>query len=342
MAISVVGTPTEASAPDGGDAVLSLPSGLQAGDVVYVFSGVTAATPVASTTPSGWTKVESTYDYSFVRTDLYRKTMGGTPDTSVTIVGTTAADSSCAAVAIALRGVDTSTPEDATPTYTGVNAANPDPASITTVTDGAYVLVFAASSANDTSVTVPSGYSNHVQITQADTVYHVTVAGATKLITTAGAENPGSWTAFATGRYATWTVAVRPSTTSAIVGETTLTFTTAGILLPIGGIIGDTSLTFSTEGIIQGLVAAEGTSTISFSLEGVALATGVLSGATTISFSLEGEILVYPYVWVNSDELIVVFPPYEGRTFPSTIRPPSEGSAGKLIYGRSNRYGYRR
>ncbi len=112
-----------------------------------------------------------------------------------------AADNMAAVVAV-FRGVDTTTPIDVTPiaghTDTFTNDDTPDPPSITTVTDGAWVIAYCGVNGNSTShdaVTPPTGYtlfgsepdpfaaSNQRQIVM-----------AYKEVSTAGAEDPGVFT----------------------------------------------------------------------------------------------------------------------------------------------------
>jgi hypothetical protein len=74
------------------------------------------------------------------------------------------------------------------------------------------VIPVAGSKVSDAAITAPSGYSNHYTINQTDSA-SITVAGATLEKTTAGAENPASWTNWATGNWYAITIAVRPAST---------------------------------------------------------------------------------------------------------------------------------
>lgn len=199
----VAGGALAAGAINGGDAVITLPSMLE-GDVVFLLGARTGTGAVP--TPTGYTSIGSSGNHR-----VFRKVMGTTPDTTATITGTGTATDCTGAAVYCLRGVNTLTPEDATVTVATATSTNPDPASITTVTANAWVLAFAASAVNDAAITIPTGYGNGVTDARNDTA-PLTVAGGTKLVAAAGAENPASWTVWSSGVWAAFTVAVRPVT----------------------------------------------------------------------------------------------------------------------------------
>lgn len=210
--IVIVGSPVEAQAIDGNNVTLTLPTGMQRGDVVYVFFGISAALG-GGTSSSGWTQLGATTDStsSHTRAQAFRKVMGAVPDTEIVLTASANASNSAAAVGFALRGVDNEHPEDATTVITIGTSTTPDSASITTVTDKSWVLSFFSSGrVLDSAVTAPSGYSNQVDIA-ADDNNDVTVGGATKETTTAGAEDPPSWTGVLNANWVAASVAVRPA-----------------------------------------------------------------------------------------------------------------------------------
>jgi hypothetical protein len=234
MAISLVGSPVEANALNGGDTTLTLPTGMAADDVVYVFAAWSSASLGGGTTSSsGWTQVGSTVDSGTLRTTLWRKTMGVTPDTSFVAVGTTVASDVCSAVGYALRGVDLTTPEDAAPTTVGGSSTNPNPPSITTVTAGAYGLTFAASEVVDGSVVAPSGWGSQVDISSNDD-QNLTIGGASLLHGAPGAVDPASWTTWSSGVWVAWNVAVRPSVRTLAADAGSFTLTGTAVSLEIG------------------------------------------------------------------------------------------------------------
>lgn len=139
------------------------------------------------------------------------KRMGASPDTTVVIDGSVGGSSNgVAASAIVLRGVHLTTPIDATTTVTTNFGTNPDPPSITTVTDGAAVVVFMGAGVNDSSITVPSGYGNLSSINSNDSL-PVSSAVAWRLKSPAGSENPPAFTGVSSGDWSALTVALRPA-----------------------------------------------------------------------------------------------------------------------------------
>lgn len=205
--ISLVGS-TEGNAIDGTDLTLSLPGGLRESDVVYVMFGI-STTAGGGTTSPGWTQIGSTVDNT-VRTQVFRKVMGYTPDAQIVLTGSASATNGCAGIAYGFRGVDIVSPEDQTATTaTGTSAAAPDSPSITTQTANAWVISFGCKTGNDPTVVAPTGYSNQVDDVANDTT-DVTVGAATKLVAAAGAEDPAEWTTWtANVAWAAWSIAVR-------------------------------------------------------------------------------------------------------------------------------------
>ena len=132
---------------------------------------------------------------------------------------------------MSFRGVDTTTPLDATTTeYSAVNEGDtPTSPSITTVTDDAWVLTlcqmnFYASSA---TATPPSGYTEIVDGWTANNNYHLV---GYKEVASAGAENPGTWTvttADTASELMSFTMALRPAVTATEYTKT-LTYTGTG------------------------------------------------------------------------------------------------------------------
>lgn len=214
MAITVVGT-AEGSNQNGLALTITLPTVLQ-DDIVYVFTGTgNEGTAAPGLNTSGYTELFNLDDTS-AGLRCFRKVMGASPDTTVQV---TAQFNGIprAAVVVAVRGADTSTPEDATSTTAGqTTSTNPDSPSITTVTNGALVISAFATSANDSTVTAPSGYTDQVDDNEnnAGDSTSVTVGAASKIIASAGAENPASWTNVSNGSWFAASVAVRPFVSS--------------------------------------------------------------------------------------------------------------------------------
>lgn len=211
MALSLVGQ-AEGVGALSTDLTITLPGGTTTDDVVYlgVATGI-VSDPTFAMTTAGYTKL---CDLSNVNTGTYanlavfRKIMGATPDT--TAVVTAVSLGYLVGVVHVWRGADLATPEDATTTTAVAGSKNPDSPSITTVTANAIVLSFGAAGTDDTAVTAPTNYNNQGDINQT----LQTVAVASRLIVSAGAENPAAWTDFsgpARPSMAAATVAIRPA-----------------------------------------------------------------------------------------------------------------------------------
>jgi hypothetical protein len=208
MAISLVGI-FEGQRVDTTELTVNL-SGTQAGDVVYACHGYWAGGPAG--TPSGYTAIGTATLLAQFHMRVSRKVLSGA-DTTV-VFPAASANSANTAQAIVLRGVDNTTPEDATATTatSSSTSTQPDGASITTTTAGAWVISAVVKECVDAAVTAPSGYSNQSDIAGDATTADATTAVATKLITSPGAEDPGAWSNFANGTVTGWcavTVAVR-------------------------------------------------------------------------------------------------------------------------------------
>lgn len=214
--ITLVGSASANTANDT-DVTVTLPVGTTTNDVVYVFFAYGDPTDRDVTTvTSGYTELADLFsnDNRDINFGAYRKVMGGSPDTQVVLdVPTATGNIGAAAAVYVLRGVDTTTPEDATTTTaTGIDGSSVDPSSTTTVTDGAWVLA-GAGWTNPAVPTAPTNYSNLVQ-TFGDDAQDGAIMSATRLITTAGAENPGVFgntIGAGTDAWAAATVAVRPA-----------------------------------------------------------------------------------------------------------------------------------
>lgn len=217
MAISYVGSNTHSNAGSSTTITINLPSGVAENDVVIVgvISAATTDRTFTEPTTGTWTKDPATDLYANdvldVNAATFWKRMGATPDTSVTI--TCDLSTVLESLIVAYRGVDTTTALDATTTTaTGTNGGTPDPASITTATNGAEVVVFAFSSEPDALTNPPTNYGNLASNTSASGARNI--MHASRNITTAGAENPGTFANVVgdgSDSWAAMTFALRPA-----------------------------------------------------------------------------------------------------------------------------------
>lgn len=222
MAITHVGSAGNAQI-NGGNTIIDVSGlSLQEDDIVYVFSIVASTTSDnPSMSASGYTTLVNnlTSDGSTNRVTFYvaRKVQTSSPDSSITVTLTNGTvDMGHASVAMAYRGGSTTTPEDATTTTQTGNNSDPDSPSITTNTDGAFVISCAGIRVRDsTDIVQPSGYGNAFVITQGTNETHNSSIGAADIeVSTAAAEDPAAWGGWANAVGRPWfavSVAVQPS-----------------------------------------------------------------------------------------------------------------------------------
>lgn len=117
------------------------------------------------TTPSGYTNLTrilgaDTYDASVA---VAYKRMGATPDSNVTLPSTGNIDDAQACAIQVFRGVDASTPLDTANTNaTGANTSRPNPAAITPVTPGAWVVICGGgAAATGSNYTAPTNFTTN-------------------------------------------------------------------------------------------------------------------------------------------------------------------------------------
>jgi hypothetical protein len=228
MSILFIGDESDTS-ENGEDAFISLSGlGLAENDIVLVFGGFTTlSAPAVNSgpyTPSDYNslgQIDSNDGTHYIRTSVAWKRMGVSPDTSVLCRGTGNANDCCAYSAFVLRGVDTTTAIDATTTTATGTAGSPNSPSITTVTQGALVFSFGASTDYDTDQVQPSNYTLVETAVRNDGVNTaISIGSALRSITTPGAENPGPWADWTGGTWTAATVAIRPDLDEAVVNAT--------------------------------------------------------------------------------------------------------------------------
>ena len=216
MAIALRGLAQTGNSNNGGDVTLTFDTITPPleGDVVVVFGGHgVAVTSLSAPVPnqgSAYTQI-GIHTGSAPIFGAWYKRMGATVDTSVLCSGGgNNADASSWACWV-LSGVDADTVLDQTTTTAGpTTSTNPDPAAITTQTDGAWVLAMAGSAVSDAAPGTISGYANHINSNRNET-NDLSAAGATFENPTADAENPGAWSAWGSGAWYAITAALKPA-----------------------------------------------------------------------------------------------------------------------------------
>lgn len=189
---------------------ITLPTGIQADDLICIWANTQSSTSDGAPTATGYTQRYSQGAASSFRpliTLLYKKATD-TSDSGASVTLTWGVSCDANMVAVVFRGVDTTTPFDATEPSSTSGGSNPDPASITTATDGAWVLAVVDGNRTPTSTpTISTGYATAVTQVPADKSCIVTY----KEVTTAGAENPGAWTWTPIDNHTATTTALRPA-----------------------------------------------------------------------------------------------------------------------------------
>ncbi len=204
MAITYVGGDGDGSSGSNTDNIaLTLPGGYASGDVAYIMGFSDEAGVIANmgiTGGTGYTTLIDQGNHTSGRDRVYylwRKVLTGSEtDPSVT---TDVSISHCAQLVV-FRGVDNTTPEDATTTVEDDNNnANPDNPAITTVTDGAAVVTLLgavqAASAGTQAQGAPSGYTLASGAGNTGTDADEFMSAAYLLDAgVAGTKSPGVWT----------------------------------------------------------------------------------------------------------------------------------------------------
>jgi len=179
---------------------------MQPGDIVLVISGDDSGTPGTATGYTSLASISSTGDVN-----VMYKIMPDPVDTSVT--GLTAGGSDSGHLAVVFRGVDQTTPIDATTTTATNTAGDPDPGAVTTATDGAMVVAFAFLDDDLISTpTAPSGYTLADFNTFGSSGAGGSVMAVYKIEASAGPENPGTIVTNGDDWWWTLTVPLRPGT----------------------------------------------------------------------------------------------------------------------------------
>ena len=242
MAIQYVGGQTAGRAnPSAAVSVnFSLTGGLAstpaAGDLVIVtaVTGSAAGNPaMAVTTPTGYTalgQLNQSAATADVSLNTSYKFMGGTPDTAVTIPGTTNNAWGEAYAIQVFRGVDATTPMDATPVSAGgTGTGRPDPNSITPITAGAWVVICGGGAAGTgANFVAPANFTTNFLTANGADSTDATVGCGYWNGWVSGAVNPAAYTGGSTNSANSWaayTLALRPITVTPTRGQISFTET---------------------------------------------------------------------------------------------------------------------
>lgn len=271
-----------------------------AGDLVIVtcVTGSAAGNPAMDvTTPTGYTALgqlnqsAATNDTSM---NVSYKVMGGTPDTAVTIPGTTNNAWGEAYAIQVFRGVDATTPMDVAAVAGGATGTGrPNPGSINTVTAGVAVVICGGGAAGTgANYVAPANYAtNFITANGADTTD--AMVGCGYRLNPANPEDPAVYTGGTTNAADSWcsyTLALRPVggalLEATISGAgTVLAAITTGIEM-LGSLAGSAVLAGALTTAITPAAAVSGTATTVASLTTEITPAASITGTATVAGDL--------------------------------------------------------
>lgn len=220
MALSFIGAAT-ATATNGGNATFNLaaanPSGPSDGDLVVIISGTFGRAGNEGRIGNALSYVPLVDVTATTRLRVAYKVFGSS-ETAPVVEGSGNTADALVAACIILRGQDAS-PIDVTSTTANGSSADPDPASITPVSNDCAIITLATSGVNDGGVLAPTNYTRVAQNAAADT-NNITTAIAYRILTggAGSPEDPATFTAWSSGAWVAATVAIRPAGAGAATG----------------------------------------------------------------------------------------------------------------------------
>ena len=220
--IAFVSEVTGQIASGSGSSSVSIPSGLQENDIVIAFIVSDATLSFEGILGQGWTLISNEGSAS-PGVDIKYKRMAATPDTTVNIEKHFI--TRCGYIMQAWRNVNTDTAFDTAFTLATGDSSTPNSPSITTVNDNSLVISLGCLDDDDrTGITFPSGYTDTAEEnTGGGGIVGGTVGVASKIISTASAENPGAFNFGSSDQWRAYSLALRPAATSKIQGATSIT-----------------------------------------------------------------------------------------------------------------------
>src|SRR3990167_1572629 len=193
MAITVVNVASAQNDPGGAagsrDLTISVPTDTADGDVMYAFLATDDATLITS--HASWTDlINSQYTTGDDISYLVQRRVASSEPASY-LWNCTSANSLTGGI-ITLRGVDATTQEDvALGTTHTANDPTPDSPSVTTVTDGARVLVAEWVARVVTTLVEPTGSTQHIEVLRVNDARNFDLASFEQV--TAGATGAQNW-----------------------------------------------------------------------------------------------------------------------------------------------------
>lgn len=202
---------------------LTVPAGVIDGDVLYaVLGNAEAEDGTWTVVPAGWTEVVSEHlaanggvAPSQPGVNVYRRIAASEP---ASYIWTSDFSSGLVGIMTAHRGSDQTTPEDTAPQVDDGTGAvgDPDPPSITTITDGSVVLAIGFGDGSQTVTAPPSGYASLQNVSESVGGNGMTLSVAELIIATAASEDPGTFNFSGADEWGAITLAIRPAAGSGV------------------------------------------------------------------------------------------------------------------------------
>lgn len=245
------------------------PTGVASGDVLVAHvTNFSAGAGFASTGPAGWTKqIGLVYDGNFDITEIWTLVAGASEPASYTWTGWGPTDYADLSID-AYTGADNTTPVDvAAAGQTNATSTSPTSPSVTTVTDGAWVIsgVFVGATS---SITKPAALTQRENYDSGNGVADILQA-------THGASGTQAWTLGSTAISASTTIALRPAG--------------GGPVALTGAAVAQAQATGSPTVFLQGASVAQASATATLAgtvqLIGAAVAQALAAASPTVLFT---------------------------------------------------------
>jgi hypothetical protein len=197
-AVAFVGS-SSATFTSNATGTLTLPVSLQ-NDVVLVYAASDGGQPATSS--AGWTAIQTMQVGTHYAT-LFAKTMGATPDTSISFTGLA---TSSAALARVYRNCTIASSAQAV-----LSTGMPDSPAVTVAIENSAVVAFGSLDDDVISSSAPAGFANYAERASTATAATIaTIYSADKLINATGAVNPAVWPGTGSDDNAAATVLLEP------------------------------------------------------------------------------------------------------------------------------------
>jgi hypothetical protein len=224
--ITFVASTTQVNGAAGTSLVTNVPAGVRDGDLLIAVIGFQNSTTGTWTPPAGWTSVienqlasSSGVADTAPRVSVFLRVADNEP---ASYTWTASTSDGLSGFCLAYRGEDLTTPQDATRTVAiGAALGAPNPASITTVTNGAVVVAIGWADDDTGFSGLSSGYTSRIASTTQAPIgvgNGATYAICDLTVATAGATDPGAFTTTDPEQWGAITLAIRP----AVYGDTNL------------------------------------------------------------------------------------------------------------------------